>query len=307
MERFDRMKVTIMGLGLFGGGLGVTEYFCTRGADVLVTDLSTPEKLRPSLEKVARFPIRLRLGSHEMSDFTTADIVIVNPAVPIESPYIKAALEAGAQIDTELNIFLRNCNSPVTAITGTNGKSTTTALIHHIVARTFPDALLGGNIGRSLLGMLDRTAPDNPAIVEISSFQLEHLRWLGKSPHIAVVTNITPNHLDRHKTMEAYAEAKRAIVDYQSDSDIAVLNADDPLVAEFRKSTAARVMYFSRKIEPAEGAFLRGSDIVMRYEGEEQSICSVHDLSLKGDHNVENALAAVAAARCILGKSRLRK
>jgi len=297
METYRGKKVTVMGLGLFGGGLGVTRFFCERGADVLVTDLSPPAKLAPSLKALEGYNVRYKLGFHDMADFTETDLVIVNPAVPPDSPYLEAAKRAGVPLDTELNIFLRLCASPVTAVTGTNGKSTTAALIHEIIRRTDDRALLGGNIGRSLLDVLDDTAPDVPVVLELSSFQLENLRWLGRSPHVAVVTNISPNHLDRHRTMENYIEAKRAILDYQDEEDVAVLNADDPVTADMARHARGRVYTFSLRAEVPRGAFVRDGRIVLRTEYGEETVLPVHSLALKGAHNVENALAAVLAAR----------
>lgn len=301
MQDYRGKKVVIMGLGLFGGGLGVTKYFCSLGADVLVTDMSSPEKLARSLEQLKQFDnVRFKLGSHEMNDFTSADLIIVNPAVPAESPYIEAARRAGVTLDTELNVFLRLCKSPVVAITGTNGKSTTTALIHNIVSLQNDKSLLGGNIGRSLLDVLDLTSPDTPVVLEVSSFQLENLRWLAKGPKVALITNISPNHLDRHKTLENYIEAKKAILDYQTQDDVAVINADDDAVVEMAKGCRARIVHFSLRRQVECGAFVRDGNIVVRTGSTEETVCPVHSLSLKGAHNCENALAAVAATRFFL-------
>ncbi|MFA4987034.1 MAG: UDP-N-acetylmuramoyl-L-alanine--D-glutamate ligase [Candidatus Brocadiia bacterium] len=297
MESYKGKRVTIMGLGLFGGGLGVTKFFAQQGADVLVTDLNAPAKLAASLDALRGFPVKYKLGYHELRDFTETDLVIVNPAVPLESPYIAAAVNAHIPLDTELNIFMRQCRSPIAAITGTNGKSTTTAWAHRIVCEKSPSALMGGNIGRSLLDMLDVTAPEVPVILEISSFQLENLCWLRKSPHVAVITNVAPNHLDRHKTMENYIAAKRAILEYQTPDDYAILNADDEIVAGLAGSTKGRVLWFSRRKPVENGACVNEGVVTLRVDGVSETLCPVAELSLGGAHNVENALAAVLVAR----------
>ena len=216
MGNYENKRVTVMGLGLFGGGLGVTKFFCREGAKVLVTDLSTKEKLSASLSELSEYDIEYKLGYHDIDDFTSTDIVVVNPAVPLESPYLKAARDAGVLLETELNLFMRLCKSPIAGITGANGKSTTTSLSSWITSQMIPSTLMGGNIGKSLLDMLDVTGSEVPVILELSSFQLENLRWLGKSPHVAVITNITPNHIDRHKTMQGYIDAKKAILDSEA-------------------------------------------------------------------------------------------
>ncbi|MDZ7815023.1 MAG: UDP-N-acetylmuramoyl-L-alanine--D-glutamate ligase [Planctomycetota bacterium] len=290
-----------MGLGLFGGGLGVTRYLYEQGAKVHVTDLKDEKTLRPSLEKLSGLDITYRLGSHEEKDFTDCDILLVNPAVPPSSPYIGAARRAGVELETELNLFMKLCWSPVTGITGANGKSTTTALTHWIVKQSGVNAMLGGNIGRSLLDIVDQTGPDVPVILELSSFQLENLRWLGRSPSTSVVTNITPNHLDRHGTMSAYTEAKAAILDYQGGQDVAILNADDEVASSLESRVKGKLWKFSLADEPEQGAFVDDGQFVLRLDGTMELICATSEMNLAGSHNIENALAAILASRSALG------
>ena len=202
---WSNKKVIVMGLGLFGGGLAIARYFISKNADVLITDLREASQLEESLSALKGAPVRLCLGCHRYEDFEDADLVIANPGVPESSTYLKHARAHNIPVDTEINIFLRNVAAPVIGITGSNGKSTTTSMIHHIFTEAGYRSWMGGNIGKSLLGELDNIQRQDIVILELSSFQLERMH--GISPHVAVVTNLSPNHLDRHQTMEDYAAA----------------------------------------------------------------------------------------------------
>jgi UDP-N-acetylmuramoylalanine--D-glutamate ligase len=221
-------RVTVMGLGRFGGGLGVTRWLAAQGAEVLVTDLDPAEKLRESVaalsDLIARGVVRLRLGEHNVSDFTTCDLVIANPAVskPWENRFLRAAQAAGVEITTEMGLVVSRLpdRSGVIGITGTAGKSTTSALIAHVLEACGEPVLLGGNIGGSLL---DRIGGASGAwvVLELSSFMLHWLR--GWSPHVAVVTNIAGNHLDWHGSFGHYQESKQHLLAAQRAGDFAVL------------------------------------------------------------------------------------
>lgn len=221
-------RVTVMGLGRFGGGLGVTRWLAAQGAEVLVTDLDPAEKLRESVaalsDLVARGVVRLRLGEHNVSDFTTCDLVIANPAVskPWENRFLRAAHAAGIEITTEMGLVVARLpdRARVIGVTGTAGKSTTSALIAHVLEACGERVLLGGNIGGSLLERIDN-ASDSWVVLELSSFMLHWLR--GWSPHIAVVTNIAGNHLDWHGSMSHYQESKQQLLAAQRAGDVAVL------------------------------------------------------------------------------------
>ncbi|SDT00460.1 UDP-N-acetylmuramoyl-L-alanine--D-glutamate ligase [Actinopolymorpha singaporensis] len=223
-------RVTVMGLGLFGAGMGVTKFLCRSGARVTVTDLHDEHQLRESVAALDGWPVDFHLGGHREEDFTRADLVVVSPGVPDESPWpgLANALEA------ELNLFVKLCPArTVYGITGSNGKSTTTTLIGRILARGPRRVWVGGNLGVSLLDRLDEIRRDDIVVLELSSFQLQRLAPLRWSPQVSVVTNITPNHLDRHGTMARYVEAKQTIVRHQREGDVRVLNADDPFAAQF--------------------------------------------------------------------------
>ena len=231
MADFRGKRVVVMGLGRFGGGVGATRYLVGQGARVLVTDMAPQETLRPSLADVADLPLEYRLGEHRESDFTSSDLIVVSPAVDRrDNHFLRAAASAGVAITSEIRLLtsrLPNRDRTI-GVTGTAGKSTVTSMVGHVLGKKLSDGRnrrvhVGGNLGGSLLTTLDQIRPDHWVVLELSSFMLEGLaedRW---SPHIAVVTNIMPNPLDRHRTFEEYVQAKQAILRHQNDRDIAFL------------------------------------------------------------------------------------
>jgi UDP-N-acetylmuramoylalanine--D-glutamate ligase len=225
-----RSRVVVMGLGRFGGGVGVTRFLANRGHPVLVTDLAPANQLAQSIAQLQDLPVTFRLGEHREEDFRAADVVVVNPAVnPRSNPFIQAAASAGAAITSEICLLIEHLPNRrrTIGITGSAGKSTTTAMIGHILRKCLgPQRVhVGGNIGGSLLSELQTIGSEDWVVLELSSFMLEGLRCDGWSPHVAVVTNFSPNHLDWHESLEAYRHAKRAILDFQleTDADVAVL------------------------------------------------------------------------------------
>jgi len=293
-------RITVMGLGLFGGGLGIARYLVRHGARVTVTDLRTEDQLEESVRALKGLSVVLKLGGHDPADFTDADRIFVNPAVPKTSEYLALARNNGVPLDTEMNLFFRECPSPILGVTGSNGKTTTTALFGAMLRRADPSTLVGGNIGGSLLDELEALRSDVPVVLELSSFQLEDLRAIQRSPQISVVLNLTPNHLDRHGTMEAYAAAKRTILDYQTCDDLAVLNAEDPIVREWKAACKGRILFFGMERTSAGGAFVEKGLIVFEEGRRRVPLCRVDELRLLGNHNLRNALAATVAA-CAFG------
>ncbi len=297
MENFKDKRVTVMGLGLFGGGVGVTRFLVSHGADVTVTDLKGTDDLSHSLKLLDGLPVRFRLGKHLDEDFSNADLIIGNPAVPNESRFLQIARDNSIPIDTELNIFFRNCPAPITGITGSNGKSTTTSLIGKILNRSGMKTWVGGNIGVSLLEQIDQIGPDDKVVLELSSFQLEALGKKGVSPHISVITNIVPNHLDRHKTFEVYINAKKSIIRFQDKGDYAILNYDDPIVKEWEVECRGDVLWYSLTKRLKRGAFLNNDEIIFSFDTKESIIPGLSEMSLKGFHNIQNILAATCVAK----------
>ena len=295
---FKNKRVTVMGLGLFGGGLGITKYLSNQGADVTVTDLRSKDELKESIEALEGFPIRFKLGNHDEVDFTETDVVIVNPVIPLDSPYVQAARESGVLLETEMNLTFKTCSSPIIGITGSSGKTTTTTLIGEMIKRVYPDTLVSGNIGGSIISQVSDLEKTTPVVLELSSFQLENLGYIGLSPYIALVTNISPNHLDRHKTMEEYIAAKKQIIAHQGEQDIAILNYHDPVLKEWTSETKGKALFFSLESELDQGAFVRDGNIVFRERTDPpRKIFDLRDFKLLGNHNVENALAAVVGAK----------
>ena len=348
---FTGKRVTVMGLGVFSGGVASARYFAARGADVTVTDLLPEEALRKSVDALACWPVRYVLGEHREEDISGADLVVVGPGVRDDSPFLQLARERGVPLTTETNLVFETCRRPIIGITGSNGKTTTTRLIGALYQAVAPEALVGGNIGRAVLNELADCgggagpggaagsepggAPGteeagavqtagSPVILELSSFQLHRLAWIRRSPGLAVVTNLSPNHLDWHGTFDAYEQAKRHIVHYQSPEDAVVLNADDERLRDWAAICPGRVAWFSMEGPVDTGCCLRDGQVVFRdASGEcdstgergpsgerdlvgesgppgERAVCSVDALRLPGSHNVANLLAAVTAA-CLGG------
>ena len=295
---FAGKRVTVMGLGLFGGGVGAVRYLAAQGARVTVTDLKPAEQLAESVRQLAGIDVAFHLGRHDEKDFVETDVLIVNPAVPPASPFLELAQRHNVALDTEMNIFMRNCRTRIAAVTGSDGKSTVTTLLAAMLERTGCRVWCGGNLGVSLLDHLgDISAPDR-VVLEFSSFQLERLSWISRSPHLAVVLNINPNHFDWHGEMAAYRTAKQNILRFQTPADVAVLNEDDPDVTEWRRLTKGRVYGFSATRELANGAYLSGNDIVLSLHDEPRRV-GLTGLRLRGAHNRLNVAAAALAAALV--------
>lgn len=290
-------RVTVMGLGRFGGGVGAVRFLSSRKARVTVTDLLGADELADPLARIADCAVETyHLGGHIESDFVDTDLVVVNPAVPLSSPFLERARDAGVRLTSEIALFWRFHPGRTLAVTGSNGKSTTTAMAHAMLRAAGLSCRLGGNIGHSLLPEVDEIAPHEWAVLELSSFQLEHLDRLPASPNVAVVTNFSPNHLDWHGCLAAYRRAKQAILRWQSPEDAAVLNQDDADVSDW--ATFGRTLWFGSHdlFAEREGIFERGADHVLRVNGREERFPLRDWVPLPGRHNLQNAMAAACAA-----------
>ena len=290
-------KVTVMGLGLHGGGIGAAKWLLNHGAKVTVTDLKDEKTLGKSLSEVEVVgPIDKILGRHREEDFTKADIVIKNPGVPNESKFLALARAAGVPIMTDIGIFFENFPGAIVGVTGTKGKTTTTTLLHEILRAAGKKLLLGGNLRRSPLDDMDAADTDTLAVLELSSFQLEILAELKKSPLVAIWTNIYPDHLDRYKDMAAYTEAKAQIFLHQKPDEFMIFNSDQPELVELAKRAQSKVIFFSTEQALPEGIFVRDGGIIWKMAGQEQMIGEVSAIKLAGSHNIANVLAAVVGA-----------
>lgn len=294
---FKGKKILVMGLGFFGGGVGVTRFLVGRGAKVTVTDVKPAEEFGVSLKALADLTdITYHLGGHQESDFKQSDLIIVNPSVPPDSVYLKLARKHYVPLDTEMNLFFKLCPCRIVGITGSNGKTTTTALIGEMLESTFPKVWVGGNIGRgSLLEKISMISYRDIVVLELSSFQLEDLGRIKKSPFVSVVLNIKPNHLDRHETMQSYINAKKNIIHYQDKNSYAILNKDDPEIKSWSKDYRGKVIFFSRSEELKNGTFIKNDKFYYKDYKKTYAICHTSDNRLLGDFNQENIIAAISA------------
>ena len=259
---FQDRRVLVMGLGRFGGGVEVCRWLCERGAAVTVTDLADGIALADSVGQLADCDITFHLGGHDEGDLDATDLVVVNPAVDQRrSAFFARIVERGIPWTTEINLLLERCPGRLVGVTGTAGKSTTCALLDEALqplATGGRRVWFGGNVGRSLLGDLDAIGPHDPVILELSSFQLETVNRIQRSPHVAVITNVWPNHLDRHGDLEAYLSAKLNLFRFQRAGDVAVVGSGNEALCRAVEAVASRTE--ARLVvvpEPAEPFQLR--------------------------------------------------
>ena len=245
-------KVLVMGLGRFGGGVGVAKWLVAQGAIVTVNDSATAEELAESIKQLEGLPVTFKLGGHALEDFLGADLVVLNPAVDKQkSEVVREALQRGVPYTTEMNLFVERCRGFTVGVTGSVGKSTTTTLIYEALRAglkgTGAKVFLGGNIGKSLLLDLPEIGEGDVVLLELSSFMLEETPRVQWSPNVAVVTNVFPNHLDRHNTMAEYTAAKQNILKFQGAGDVAILNNDHELVSRWGHFAKGRVVKYSTR------------------------------------------------------------
>ena len=298
-EFFAGKKVLVMGAGRFGGGVDTARFACNAGAKVIITDLASAEQLGESIKQLEKFPdIEYHLGSHRKKDFERADIIIANPAVPPDSEFLKLARKCNKLITSQMNIFFQLCPAPIIGITGANGKSTTAALAAHLLKTAAPHATsheprvtshekvwLSGNIGNQpLLAVAEQISHADLVVLEVSSFQAEQLAQIQKAPSVALLTNLTPNHLDRHGTFANYCAAKENLFKFQKPDKslpaVSIFNAEDKIGAEwfekYRKDDGRICIKFST------------DDVSEQIRGQ---------FGLPGRANLSNLAAAIAIAR----------
>ncbi len=294
-------RVLVLGLGLHGGGAGVARFALAQGAMVRATDMKTAAQLAPTLQQLAGLPIEYTLGEHREADFAWADLIVRNQAVPRESEWLALARRLGKTVTMEVGLFFQLCPSHnVIGITGTKGKTTTTTLCYEMLKAWRADAVVAGNIsGKPPLDVLPYIKADTPVALELSSWQLEGTDEIGVSPHIGCWLNLTPDHLNRYRDMEDYAEAKWAIFKHQQRGDVAVMNYDDQVVRSYADQLAAGVQlqwYGERIPDGADGGYIAGDGLMLRSGNVETQIGGVAGLKLPGRHNALNALAAALCA-----------
>lgn len=311
--------VTVMGLGRFkqGSGIGAAKWLLRHGAQIVVTDVKSEKDLKGSVDlitdwyetykkehpDVEMYPPVFVLGKHEADDFTNVQMVVKNPDVPKESTYVKMAEEAGAFVESDVSLFLRFYKHPVYVVTGTRGKSTTTALLGDMLKHINPKTVVAGNIMRSPLEDLDWLLEEPAAVpvaLELSSWLLESIEHVPRGPEVAVLTNISKDHMDRYASFDAYVDAKMLMFKHQTPDQKAVLNYDHELVRSLSFKVPSKVYWFSKQALPEglEGAYVSAEgNLMIRTGGNTREICHPKNWpSLQGEHNLENALAATLAA-----------
>ena len=284
-------RVLVVGLGR--SGLASALFLKQRGALVTVSDAKPQEELGDEIPQLLDQGIAVETGGHGERTFRGQDLIVVSPGVPLDSPLLSQARAMGEGIIGEIELAGRFLPPQIIAITGSNGKTTTTTLTGDIVAAGGFRTLVGGNIGTPAITLAEQASKDAVIVLEVSSFQLETIQTF--KPKIAVVLNITPDHLDRHRNFEAYVDAKARIFENQQADDFAVLNADDPVCAALASRTRSQVFWFSRKKDIQQGACPRNGDIVFRNSTGARKLMPISDIPLKGTHNLENVLAASCA------------
>lgn len=308
------LKATIIGAAREGTALA--RYLALCGAYVTLSDNKPAQTFGDRLAGLEELGVRLVLGAQPAELLSDTDVLFLSPGVPPTARIVQLARERGMAISSEPRLFTQLCAAPVVGITGSSGKTTTTTLAGQMYAADGRRTWVGGNIGQPLIERLAEDEPPDVAVMELSSFQLELfsptyqgegveerrsqasrvISLDGWSPHIAAVTNITPNHLDRHPSMEDYVRCKSYILAYQRPDDWAVLNLDDAVTRGLATRTVGRVLYFSLERPVDEGAFLRDADLVLRFGGRERVLCQRGELKLRGRHNVANVLCAACCA-----------
>jgi len=290
MRSFSGKKVAVVGMGL--SGVAAATLLHKHGADIVLTDDKPETELKEAMKKLEGMNIEYCLGGISPDSLLGSELIVISPGVPAELPQIQRARRAGVEIISEIELAYSFCHAPLIAITGTNGKTTTAMLTHHIATHAGLSAGLAGNIELAFSEAVNE-GPFDVMVLEISSFQLENIKEF--KPRIGVLLNISSDHLDRHKDMNDYITAKLALFKNQTPSDFSVLNRDDNTVVSSTEAIRSNALWFSMRVEVEQGAFLRGDTLIARFEGGEEEVMRLSDIPLLGRHNVENVLAAVAA------------
>lgn len=297
---FKNKRVTVFGLGLNTGGVGAVRFLAKAGArEIIVTDIKKREELLPSLEKLKGYKnITYVLGQHRPEDFTRADMIIKNPRVPWTNEYVKLAEKNGIPVEMDSSIFFALCKAPIVGVTGSKGKTTTAVLLSHILEQAGKKIV---RVGMDRVGVLDELAkisPESIVVFELSSWRLSALAHLKKSPHVAVLTNLYPDHLDYYRSLEGYYADKKIIFAYQEKKDRLIANKDNAAVRELVRQAPGKVVWFSQAplAGAEEGVWQEGERMMRRQAGVTEELFSSPQLSLASSQEKENALAATAVA-----------
>ena len=285
-------RVLVVGLGR--SGVASALFLQSHGAKVTVSDSKPEDQLRQEIPVLLDHGIAVETGRHGERTFQNQELIVVSPGVPFDAQPLVQARALGEQVIGEIELAAEFLSGPIVAITGSNGKTTTTTLVGEIFTKSGLKTLVGGNIGMPAISLVEQATTETVTVLEVSSFQLETIRKFR--PKIAVVLNVTPDHLDRHRTFEAYAAAKARVFENQQEHDFAVLNGDDPTCVAMAGKSRAQVFWFNRKGEADQGSFIRQGIVHLRRDSRQHEIMPIAEIPLKGAHNVENVLAAICTA-----------
>lgn len=298
IEDLKGKKITVMGLGLLGGGIGTVKFLNLAGAKVLVTDIKSKEELAVSIEALKDYKgIEYVLGQHRIEDFTKTDMVIKNPGASWENKYVKMALDKKIPVEMDSSLFFKLCKNEIIGVTGTKGKTTAATLIFEILKKAGKNPVAAG-IGKvSVLDKLKELKKDSVVVFELSSWRLSALGRNQLSPKVAVLTNIYPDHLNYYKNMEEYVGDKKEIFRYQKPQDFCVINWDDEILNKLSSEINSQIIKFSEhKIEKGKSVFVEEGAIYLNDGIDEKKALDVSQISLKGKHNLANILSAIGAA-----------
>ncbi len=285
-------KVGVLGLGL-RSGVPLIRFLHRLGCQIVACDRKEKEQLSQVLAELSQIPVELRLGEDYLAHLDDCHVLFRTPFMRPDLPELQAAVRKGARLSSEIELVFALASAPITGVTGSDGKTTTTTLISEMLKADGREVYLGGNIGNSLIEQVLHIPSTAEIVLELSSFQL---MTLTDSPQAAVITNLSPNHLDYHTSFDEYVQVKTNLLRAQNKDAVAVLNWDNQLTKELGDLTAGQVYYFSRQEEVAAGAFLRNGQIILRQKQQDVVLCSTNELKLLGDHNIENVMAAAMVA-----------
>ena len=294
MELKDQ-RVLVVGLGK--SGVAAAHFLQQRGARVTVSDSKPQTELNREIPALLDKGIVVETGGHGERTFRDQDLIVASPGVPYDVPQLVQARQLGVPVIGEVELAARFLRGKIIAITGSNGKTTTTTLVGEILEHAGKEVQVGGNIGMPVVSMVSAASEQSYNVLEISSFQLETIQQFH--PRVAAILNVTADHLDRHRSMESYIAAKARIFENQTPEDFAVLNADDSICVSLAGKTHARILWFSRKSKPEQGSHVHDGKIRFCGQAGEVEIMPVSEIPLKGAHNLENVLAAVCVARAV--------
>lgn len=317
ISSFQDAVVTVMGLGRFknGSGIGAAKWLMRHGAQIVITDLKNKEELKESVDEIMDWYEKYKeqykdrdiyspvfvLGEHRADDFIDVDLVVQNPGVPRESEFVQLAKQHNISVESDMSLFFRFCPFPIYAVTGTRGKSTTTALLGEMFKGFNSKTVVAGNIQRSPLEDLDWLLEEKlpaPIILEMSSWLIDSLEKVARAPEIGIFTNIYPDHLNRYPSFEAYRDSKAALFYKQTAEQIGIFNFDQEEVKAVGEKVSGKRLWFSKNklADGLEGAFVENGSLVYRSDGAEKKVLAVSEIKLQGEHNLANALAAVIMA-----------